>query len=221
MLNSKPKEDTYKHKGERKQLLKILAEKGITDTKVLEAMDAIPRHFFLDPAFEHYAYRDRPFTISEKQTISHPYTVAFQTQLLEIKKFDKVLEVGTGSTYQACVLAQMGVQLFTIERQRELYDIAKEFFFLKKFPNIRRFYGDGFIGLPSYAPFDKIIITCGAPFIPPKLVEQLKLGGKMVIPVGDDKNQTMLLINKAIDGTITEKEMGIFKFVPMLEGKNK
>ena len=220
MLNAKPKEDTYLHKGLRKQLIQSLELKGITDKKVLEAMNAIPRHFFLDPAFEHYAYKDRPFTISENQTISHPYTVAFQTQLLEIKKFDKVLEVGTGSTYQACVLAQMGVQLYTIERQKELFEVAKKFFYITQFPNIRRFFGDGFEGLPSFAPFDKIIITCGAPFIPPKLVAQLKPGGIMVVPVGDDGNQKMLKITKKADGTTTEQEMGDFKFVPMLEGKN-
>ncbi len=220
MLHRKPKEDTYLHKGLRKQLIQSLEQKGITDKKVLDAMNAVPRHFFLDPAFEHYAYKDRPFTISEKQTISHPYTVAFQTQLLEVKKFDKVLEVGTGSLYQACVLAQMGVQLYTIERQKELYDVASNFFYLSQFPNIRRFFGDGFDGLPSFAPFDKVIITCGAPFVPPKLVAQLKPGGIMVVPVGDDGNQKMLKIVKNADGSTTEYVMGDFKFVPMLEGRN-
>jgi protein-L-isoaspartate(D-aspartate) O-methyltransferase len=220
MLHAKPKEDTYLHKGLRRQLIQLMEQKGITDRKVLDAMNAIPRHFFIDPAFEHYAYKDRPFTISEKQTISHPFTVAFQTQLLEIKKFDKVLEVGTGSAYQACVLAEMGVQLYTIERQKELYDLAGKFFFLSRFPNIRRFFGDGFAGLPSFAPFDKIIVTCGAPFVPPRLVEQLKPGGILVVPVGDDGNHKMLRIIKNPDGTITETEMGNFKFVPMLEGKN-
>ena len=220
MLHAKPKEDTYLHKGLRKQLLQLLEQKGITDKRVLEAMNAIPRHFFIDPAFEHYAYKDRPFTISEKQTISHPFTVAFQTQLLEIKKFDKVLEVGTGSAYQACVLAEMGVQLYTIERQKELYEIAGKFFYLSKFKNIRRFFGDGFEGLPSFAPFDKIIVTCGAPFVPPKLVAQLKPGGIMVVPVGDDGNHRMLRIVKNADGSISEQVMGDFKFVPMLEGKN-
>ncbi len=220
MLNKIPREDTYLHKGLRRQLLKLLEEKGITDKKVLDAMGAVPRHFFLDPAFEQYAYKDRPFTISENQTISHPFTVALQTQLLEIKKFDKVLEVGTGSTYQACVLAQMGIQLYTIERQRELYDLAGTFFYVKKFLNIKRFFGDGFLGLPSYGPFDKIIVTCGATIIPPKLVEQLKPGGILVIPVGDELNQKMLKIVKAKDGTLTTETFGDFKFVPMLEGRN-
>ena len=210
------------HKGLRKQLVDALEAKGINDKRVLDAMNAIPRHFFLDPDFEHYAYKDRPFTIAEKQTISQPFTVAFMTQLLELKKFERVLEVGTGSTYQACVLAQMGAQVFTIERQRELYDIAGTFTYLAKFPNIRRFYGDGFEGLPSYAPFDKVIVTCGAPFIPPKLIEQLKPGGIMVVPVntGADDAQQMIRITKEASGKLKEEMTGEFKFVPMLVGKN-
>ena len=220
-LNSTPKEDNFVHKKLRKELIALMVKKGITDTKVIEAMDTVPRHFFIDNAFEKFAYMDRPFTISEKQTISHPYTVAFQSQLLEIKKFDKVLEVGTGSTYQACILAQMGAQVFSIERQKELFDVATTFFYLKKFPNIRRFLGDGFEGLPTFAPFDKVIITCGAPFIPPKLVDQLKPGGIMVVPVGDDKNQKMLKITKDASGKISEQILGDFLFVPMLEGINK
>src|ERR1043165_5237731 len=149
MLHSKPREDNYLHKGLRKQLVQTLREKGITDERVLAAIETIPRHFFLDPAFERQAYEDRAFPISAGQTISQPYTVACQTQLLEIKKFDKVLEIGTGSAYQACVLAEMGVSLFTIERQKELYDYVGKFFFLSRYPNIKRFYGDGFEGLPS------------------------------------------------------------------------
>jgi len=220
MLHAKPKEDTYLHKGIRKKLIESLEKKGIHDKKVLEAMNAVPRHFFLDPAFEQYAYEDRPFVIAENQTISQPYTVAFMSQMLEIKKFDKVLEVGTGSAYQACVLAQLGAIVYTIERQKELYEIANNFFYLKNYTNIKRFFGDGFAGLPNYAPFDKIIVTCGAPFIPPKLVEQLKPNGVMAIPVGEGANQRMLRIKKDASGTIEEKYMGEFSFVPMLTGKN-
>jgi protein-L-isoaspartate(D-aspartate) O-methyltransferase len=221
MLHSKPKEDSYIHKGLRKQLVQILKAKGITDEKVLAAIEAIPRHFFLDNAFERQAYEDRAFPIAAGQTISQPYTVAYQSSLLEIKKFDKVLEIGTGSAYQASVLAELGASVFTIERQKELYDFVGKFFFIGKYPNIKRFYGDGFVGLPSYAPFDKIIITAAAPFIPPKLVEQLKPGGIFVLPVGDDKGQKMLKITKDKNGTVHEEELGDFLFVPMLEGKNK
>jgi len=221
MLHSKPKEDSYIHKGLRKQLVQLLREKGIKDEKVLSAIDAIPRHFFLDNAFERQAYEDRAFPITAGQTISQPYTVAYQTNLLELKKFDKVLEIGTGSAYQACVLAEMGVSVFSIERQKELYDFVGKFFFIHRYPNIKRFYGDGFEGLASYAPFDKIIITAAAPFIPPKLVAQLKPGGIFVLPVGDDKGQKMLRITKDTDGQVHEEELGDFMFVPMLEGKNK
>lgn len=220
MLHSKPKDDNYLQKGLRKQLVQTLREKGIQDERVLAAIEAIPRHFFLDPAFERQAYEDRAFPITAGQTISQPYTVAYQTQLLEIKKFDKVLEIGTGSAYQACVLAELGVSLFTIERQRALYDYVGQFFFIKNYPNIKRFYGDGYEGLPSYAPFDKILVTAAAPFIPPKLVEQLKPGGIMVIPVGDDTGQKMLRITKDPDGTTHIEERGDFSFVPMLTGKN-
>lgn len=221
MLQSKPKEDTYLHKGLRKQLLQVIRDKGITDEKVLAAMDAVPRHYFLDLALERQAYEDRAFPITANQTISQPYTVAHQTQLLEIKKFDKVLEVGTGSAYQACVLAELGVFLYTIERQKALFDHVGKFFFMKKYHNVKRFYGDGFEGLPSFAPFDKVIITCGAPFIPPKLVEQMKPGGIMVIPVGEDANQRMLKVTKMPDGSIKEEYTGNFSFVPMLPGKNQ
>lgn len=220
MLHSLPKEDNYLHKGLRKQLVQGLREKGIKDERVLAAIEALPRHFFLDPAFERQAYEDRAFPIVAGQTISQPYTVACQTELLELKKYDKVLEIGTGSAYQACVLAEMGVSLFTIERQKELYDYTGKLFLLKKYPNIKRFYGDGFEGLPSYAPFDKILVTCGAPFVPPKLLEQLKPGGIMVIPVGEDARQKMLRVKKDVNGNVSEDEMGDFAFVPMLKGKN-
>jgi protein-L-isoaspartate(D-aspartate) O-methyltransferase len=221
MLHSKPKEDNYLHKGLRKQLVQALREKGIKDERVLAAIEAIPRHFFLDPAFERISYEDRAFPITAGQTISQPYTVAYQTQLLEIKKFDKILEIGTGSAYQACVLAELGAMIYTVERQKALYDFVGQFFFLKNYPNIKRFYGDGYEGLPSFAPFDKVIVTAAAPFVPPKLVEQLKPGGIMVIPVGEEGGQKMLRIVKDAAGKIQEEEMGDFTFVPMLEGKNK
>lgn len=221
MLHSKPKEDNYLHKGLRKQLVQTLREKGITDEKVLAAIENIPRHFFLDPAFERISYEDRAFPITAGQTISQPYTVAFQSQLLEIKKFDKVLEIGTGSAYQACVLAELGCMVYSIERQKALYDFVGQFFFLKNYPNIKRFYGDGYEGLPSFAPFDKVIVTAAAPLIPPKLIEQMKPGGILVIPVGEDGAQKMMKIVKQADGSTKEQELGDFSFVPMLEGKNK
>lgn len=221
MLHSKPKEDDYRHKKLRKDLIQSLREKGITDERVLTAMENIPRHFFLDTAFERQAYEDRAFPIAAGQTISQPYTVAFQTQLLNIQKFDKVLEVGTGSAYQCCVLAEMGAKVFTIERQKELYDFVGGFFFLKKYLSVKRFYGDGYAGLPSFAPFDKVIITAGAPFLPPKLVEQLKPGGVIVAPIGEEGIQKMMRITKEMDGSLREEELGDFSFVPMLEGKNK
>ncbi len=221
MLHSKPKEDNYRHKGLRKQLVATLREKGIQDERVLAAIDSIPRHFFLDPAFERVAYEDRAFPILAQQTISQPYTVAFQSQLLNVQRFEKVLEIGTGSAYQACVLAELGAMVYTIERQKALYDFVGQFFFLNRYPNIKRFYGDGYEGLPSYAPFDKVIITAAAPFIPPRLVEQLKPGGVMVVPVGDDAGQKMMRITKDKEGNVHEEELGDFSFVPMLTGKNK
>lgn len=221
MLHSKPREDKHLHKGLRKQLVQSLREKGIKDERVLAAIEAIPRHFFLDPAFERIAYEDRAFPITAGQTISQPYTVAYQTELLEIKKFDKVLEIGTGSAYQACVLAEMGAMVYSIERQKALYDFVGQFFFISKYPNIKRFYGDGYLGLPSYAPFDKVIVTAAAPYVPPKLIEQLKPGGIAVIPVGDDQGQKMMRITKDANGNVREEELGDFSFVPMLGGKNQ
>ena len=213
-------EDTYRHKGLRKKLIDSLKEKGITDEKVLEAMMNIPRHYFLDTALEQIAYQDRAFPIGEGQTISQPYTVAFQTQLLQIQPYDKVLEIGTGSAYQAIVLAEMGVHVYTIERQKKLFDLTKNFILRSKYPNIKFFYGDGFEGLPTYAPFDKILITAAAPIIPPKLVEQLKFGGKMVIPLDDNDVQKMLRLTKLEDGSMEEERFSDFSFVPMLKGRN-
>ena len=213
-------EDTYRHKGLRKKLIDSLRDKGITDDNVLNAMMNIPRHFFLDTALEHIAYQDRAFPIGEGQTISQPYTVAFQTQLLEITPFQKVLEIGTGSAYQAMVLAEMGATVFTIERQKKLFDLNKSFILRNKYHSIKFFYGDGFEGLPTFAPFDKVIITAAAPFIPPKLIEQLKSRGKMVIPVDDNGSQKMMRITKNADGTLDEETFSDFSFVPMLKGRS-
>ena len=213
-------EDTYRHKGLRKKLVDLLRSKGITDERVLAAIHAVPRHYFLDTAFDEIAYEDRAFPIGEGQTISQPYTVAYQSQLLEVKPFHKVLEIGTGSAYQACVLAEMGAQVFTIERQKKLFDFNKVSFpFLKKFPSIKFFYGDGFEGLPTFAPFDKVIITAAAPFVPPRLIEQMKTGGIMVIPVGEGAFQQMKRLTKLADGSYTEEIFEAFSFVPMLGGK--
>jgi protein-L-isoaspartate(D-aspartate) O-methyltransferase len=215
----RPTEDSYRHKGLRKKLTAGVREKGITDDRVLDAINNVPRHFFLDSAFDEAAYADKAFPIGEGQTISQPYTVAYQTQLLEVKPFDKVLEIGTGSAYQAVVLAQMGALVYTIERQKKLFELNKKFDYLKRFPNIKFFYGDGFEGLPTYAPFDKILITAAAPDIPPKLVEQLKTGGMMVLPVGSGEVQRMMRISKIRDAAVKEEVFDHFSFVPMLEGK--
>ncbi|HVY74849.1 MAG TPA: protein-L-isoaspartate(D-aspartate) O-methyltransferase [Puia sp.] len=212
--------DSYRHKGLRKQLVELIRSKGITDERVLSAIQEIPRHFFMDSAFDQIAYEDRAFPIAAGQTISQPYTVAYQTQLLEVKPHDKVLEVGTGSAYQASVLAELGAQVYTIERQKNIFDQNKSFLYPRKYPTIRYFYGDGYEGLPTYAPFDKIIVTAAAPEIPKKLLEQLRPGGKMVIPVGDGKVQQMVRVTKLPDGSVQEETFDNFSFVPMLQGKN-
>ena len=212
-------EDTYRHKGLRKKLVDGIRGKGITDENVLKAINNIPRHFFLDSAFDEVAYEDKAFPIAEGQTISQPYTVAYQSQLLEVRPFHKVLEIGTGSAYQACVLADMGVQVYTIERQKKLFDENKQFDYLKKYPNIKFFYGDGYEGLPTFAPFDRVLVTAAAPLIPPKLIDQLKSGGMMVIPVGQGEIQRMMRITKLENGAIREEVFDNFSFVPMLEGK--
>jgi protein-L-isoaspartate(D-aspartate) O-methyltransferase len=217
----RPTEDTYRHKGLRKKLVETVKGKGITDEKVLHAIERIPRHFFLDSAFDEVAYEDKAFPIAEKQTISQPYTVAYQTQLLEIKSFDKVLEIGTGSAYQACVLADMGAQVYTIERQKKLFENNKNFPFIKKYPNIKFFYGDGYEGLPTFAPFDKVLITAAAPEIPKKLVDQMKVGGMMVIPIGTGDVQVMKRFLKQQDGSLKEELYDRFSFVPMLSGKKE
>lgn len=213
-------EDSYRHKGLRKKLVDSIRDKGISDENVLTAMMNIPRHFFLDTALEHIAYQDRAFPIGEGQTISQPYTVAYQTQLLEVKPYEKILEIGTGSAYQAIVLAEMSANVYTIERQKKLFDLNKNFILKSKYPGIKFFYGDGFEGLPTFAPFDKIIITAAAPFIPPKLIEQLRPGGKMVIPLEDNGTQKMMRITKNEDGHLEEESFSDFSFVPMLKGRN-
>ncbi|MDH7460873.1 protein-L-isoaspartate(D-aspartate) O-methyltransferase [Chitinophagaceae bacterium 26-R-25] len=213
-------EDTYRHKGLRKKLVDLLQSKGITDERVLTAINTVPRHYFLDSAFDKVAYEDRAFPIAQQQTISQPYTVAYQSQLLDINPFDKVLEIGTGSAYQACILGEMKAQVFTIERQKMLFDLNKQFPLLKKYPNVKCFFGDGFEGLPTYAPFDKVIITAAAPFVPQKLVEQMKVGGRMVIPLGEGSVQKMKRLTKLADGSLHEEVFDNFSFVPMLEGKN-
>jgi protein-L-isoaspartate(D-aspartate) O-methyltransferase len=215
----RPVEDSYRHKGLRKKLVDLVRSKGITDEKVLTAINNIPRHFFLDSAFDEVAYEDRAFPIGEGQTISQPYTVAYQTQLLEAKPFHKILEIGTGSAYQAVVLAETGLQVYTIERQKKLFDQHKTFAFLKKYPSIKFFYGDGYEGLPTYAPFDRVLITAAAPEIPQKLIDQLKMGGMMVIPLGSGEVQQMMRITKLENGAMKEELFANFSFVPMLGGK--
>lgn len=212
-------EDTWRHKGMRSKLVEALRDKGISDDRVLLAMEAVPRHFFMDTAFDDIAYQDRAFPIGEGQTISQPYTVAYQSQLLEIKPFDKVLEIGTGSGYQSCILAAMGAHVFTIERQKKLYDSFRTFFFKASYPTIKFFYGDGFEGLPTYAPFDKVIVTAAAPYIPDKLLMQLKTGGFMVVPVGGKEGQRMFRVIKKSPDDFEREVYDNFSFVPMLGGK--
>ncbi|MFT4600369.1 MAG: protein-L-isoaspartate(D-aspartate) O-methyltransferase [Arenicella sp.] len=213
-------EDTFRHKGLRKKLINELAEKGIEDKNVLEAFDKVPRHHFLDAVFTKQAYSNMPFQIGAGQTISHPFTVAFQTQLLEIKRGDKVLEIGTGSGFQTAILVTMGAKVNSIERQKELYLKTKPLL-TKLGLNPKLKFGDGFKGWPTFAPFDKIIITCGAPFVPEELVNQLKPGGRMIIPLGEGKVQEMLLIQKAPNGDVSQKSYGKFSFVPMLKETSK
>lgn len=211
-------EDNYRHKGLRKQLVDQLRSKDISNETVLSAINEVPRHVFLDSSFVELAYQDMAFPIGSGQTISQPSTVAFQTQLLQVEKGMKVLEIGTGSGYQACVLAAMGAKVFTIERQRNLYFKTKEI--LEHLPfRVKTFLGDGFEGLPTYQPFDRIIITAGAPSIPEELIRQMKDGGIMVIPMdnAEGEGQTMLKVTKLEDGTLKKEEFGDFKFVPMLK----
>jgi len=211
--------DTAKHQGLRNQLVSILEQKGITDKSVLDAIKKIPRHLFLNSSFEDYAYQDKAFPIGAGQTISQPYTVAFQSQLLEVKKEHKILEIGTGSGYQTAVLCTMGAKVYSVERQNELFKKTSILFPKLSIRPKHLSFGDGYKGLPSYAPFDSIIVTAGAPFIPQPLMAQLKIGGRLVIPLGEDVQIMTLLIRK--NETQFEKhEFGEFRFVPLLEDKN-
>ncbi len=211
--------DTYRHKGLRKKLVELLASKGISDEAVLHAIDAIPRHLFMDNAFVNFAYKDQAFPIGADQTISQPYTVAFQSQLLELKGGEKVLEIGTGSGYQSCVLLELGAKVFSIERHRSLHLRSKrQLNSLGYFPKL--FFGDGFKGLPTFAPFDRVIITAAAPHIPQDLKDQLKVGGFMVIPLGEGKNQQMQRLTKISDTEFQTEVYGDFSFVPMLQDKS-
>lgn len=210
--------DTYRHKGLRRKLVEEIRKKGITDQKVLDAMDRVPRHFFMDSGFVSFAYKDQAFPIGCNQTISQPYTVAFQTQLLELKRHDKVLEVGTGSGYQAAILLELGVKLYTIERQKDLFLKAQKLLGKMGYkPHF--FFGDGYEGLTSYGPFDKILVTAGAPEIPDKLKEQLKIGGILVIPLGNSGSQVMIKLVKISENDFHITEHGHFIFVPLLKGK--
>lgn len=210
--------DTYRHKGLRKQLAKEVQAKGIQDERIIQAIEKIPRHFFLDSSFMEFAYQDKPFPIGSGQTISQPFTVAFQTELLEVKKGEKVLEIGTGSGYQACILLELGARVFSIERHRDLH--IKTAALLKKINyHPRLFYGDGYLGLPAFAPFDKILVTAAAPQVPDALLQQLKIGGILVIPVGPDASQVMMKIVKIAEGQYQQTEYGQFRFVPMLSQK--
>ncbi len=211
-------EDGFRHQGMRKLLVEHLREKGIKDENVLQAIGEIPRHlFFFDTAFLQFAYEDKAFPIGSGQTISQPYTVAFQSELLNIKKREKVLEIGTGSSYQTAVLVKLGAKVFTIERQRALHE--KSTILLEKFHlKARCFYGDGYKGRPGFAPFDKIIVTCGAPFIPEELKNQLKIGGRLVVPVGEFNGvQKMLVVDRISETEFKTTEHGDFQFVPMLD----
>ncbi len=208
--------DTFKHKGRRRQLIDELSEMGIQDERILAAFDAIPRHYFLDLAFDEQAYTNMAFQIGSGQTISHPYTVAFQTQLLELEKGMKVLEIGTGSGFQTAILCQLGAKVYSIERHQPLHLKAKQMLDFFKF-NPSLFFGDGYKGNRVYAPYDRILVTCGAPDLPQTLLDQLKIGGIMIIPVGEGAEQKMLRIQKTDASNITTQEFGTFKFVPMLE----
>jgi protein-L-isoaspartate(D-aspartate) O-methyltransferase len=209
--------DSFKHKGLRKALVEELARKGITDQRVLDAIGKIPRHIFLDSSLDNISYQDKALPIGCAQTISQPFTVAFQTQLLDIKANDKVLEIGTGSGYQTSVLCEMKAKVFSVERHKPLFVRAKSILEIMKY-NPKCFFGDGYKGLPTYAPFDKIIITCGAKTIPEELISQMKIGGILVIPIGDE-TQTMYRITKISEKELSKEKFGDFKFVPMLEDK--
>ena len=211
--------DTFKHKGLRKQLVATLVSKGITNSAVLDAIGSIPRHLFMDSSFLDHAYQDKAFPIAANQTISQPYTVAFQSELLEVRPESKILEIGTGSGYQAAVLCVLGAHVYSIERQLELFKKTSKFLPKIGYVAKRLIFGDGYKGLPDEAPFDRIIVTAGAPFVPKPLLSQLKIGGRLVIPVGDMDQIMTLYIRKGAK-EFEKHELGNFKFVPLLENKN-
>jgi protein-L-isoaspartate(D-aspartate) O-methyltransferase len=213
-------QDSYRHKGLRKQLVEIIREKGISDENVLRAIDRVPRHLFMDSSFLEFAYQDKAFPIGSGQTISQPYTVAYQSQLLRVSPGDKILEIGTGSGYQASVLIEMGAKVYSIERQKKLFERTRDL--LPKIGyNPKMFYGDGYKGLPTHAPFDKIIITAAAPEIPAELLKQMKPGGILVCPVGPQEAQVMVTVEKVSDTEFIRNEHDWFRFVPMLGNKAK
>lgn len=212
--------DDFKHKGLRKKLIDSIRSKGISDEAVLEAMDRVPRHLFMDSSFINFSYTDKAFPIAAGQTISQPYTVAFQTELLEVQRHQKVLEVGTGSGYQTAVLLELGARVYTIERQRQLFlEAQKTLGPLNYKPTY--FYGDGYEGLPAYAPFDRILITAAAPEIPRRLLDQLTIGGILVVPEGDRSGQKMVRMIRQSETEFDRSEHGYFSFVPLLRGKNR
>lgn len=211
--------DNFRHKGLRERLIKEIREKGIYNEDVLAAMGKVPRHLFMDSSFINFSYTDKAFPISSGQTISQPYTVAFQTQLLEVKRHEKVLEVGTGSGYQTAVLLELGARVYTIERQRQLFLEAQKTLSPLNYKPIY-FYGDGYEGVPSYAPYDKILVTAAAPEIPQKLMDQLGIGGILVIPEGGAAGQKMIRIERVSEKDYQRTEHGHFSFVPLLKGKN-
>ncbi|RPI44387.1 MAG: protein-L-isoaspartate(D-aspartate) O-methyltransferase [Bacteroidetes bacterium] len=212
--------DNFRHKGLRKKLIESLRAKGIREENVLEAMDRVPRHLFMDSSFLNFSYTDKAFPIAAGQTISQPYTVAFQTELLNVEKHCKILEVGTGSGYQTAVLLELGARVYTVERQRELFLAAQKTLGSLKYKPLF-FYGDGYEGLPAYAPFDRILLTAAAPETPQTLLEQLAEGGIMVLPEGDRFGQKMIRIVRKTDGIYDRSEHGHFSFVPLLRGKNQ
>ncbi|MFI1743441.1 protein-L-isoaspartate(D-aspartate) O-methyltransferase [Thalassobellus sediminis] len=211
--------DTFKHKGLRQQLVNVLKKKGISNEAVLNAIGKIPRHLFMDSSFLDHAYQDKAFPISADQTISQPYTVAFQSELLKVKKDHKILEIGTGSGYQTAVLCELGAKVYSIERQQELFKKTSKFFPKLGYRAKKLIFGDGYKGLSDEAPFDSIIVTAGAPFVPKPLLSQLKIGGRLVIPVGDDVQIMTLFIRKG-QKEFEQEEFGEFRFVPLLEDKN-
>ncbi len=210
--------DTYRHKGLRKKLVEEVRSKGIHHQMVLDALEAVPRHFFLDSSFLEMAYQDKAFPIGSGQTISQPYTVAFQTDLLEVQKGDRILEVGTGSGYQACILAQMGARVFSIERHLSLYRKTKALLDLMGY-RVKLFYGDGYKGLPAFSPFHSILLTAAPPEVPGVLLAQLRTGGRLVVPLGKGNTQVMTRITKEAEGVYREEQFGYFRFVPMLGDK--